>query len=531
MLHKIKLINYRGFQDFEMEFRPQLNLLVGDNDTGKSTVLEAVNLALTGRLRGRALANVLSPHLINRVAADKYRKSLTEQTKEQPPTLLVELYLHDSDEFAFLRGSNNAAMEDAPGLRIKAAFSPDFEEEYRELLREPGRILQVPTEYYRCEWTSFAGNAVTARRIPISTSLVDATTLRLTGGTDYHLQQLVTNHLTVGERALVSRAYREQQEQFSATEEIGKINSALADEAVVDGKTLTFALDNSQRGGWENFLVPHLDGLPVRFVGKGGQSVLKTLLALRKRAPISDIVLVEEPENHLSPGPLNRLIRQIESLCGERQCLITTHSSYVLNKLGLDSLILLGEQASCLLSELPADTLRYFKRLPGYDTLRLVLSRRVILVEGPSDELVVQRAYRDRHGCPPMERGVEVISVGMSHKRFLDIAVPLRKQVDVVRDNDSKDPEIIRSTFGEYLASDGVAVHTGEMADGPTLEPQLVASAGRTALNRVLGTDYDDDDDLAKHMLGNKTACALKVFETTETIKFPPYINDAVAAE
>ena len=41
--------------------------------------------------------------------------------------------------------------------------------------------------------------------------------------------------------------------------------------------------------------------------------------------------------------------------------------------------------------------MNYFKKLPGYDTLRLVLAKRVILVEGPSDELVVQRAYRDAH--------------------------------------------------------------------------------------------------------------------------------------
>ena len=42
----------------------------------------------------------------------------------------------------------------------------------------------------------------------------------------------------------------------------------------------------------------------------------------------------------------------------------------------------------------------------------LVLAKRVILVEGPSDELVVQRAYRDAHnGRLPIQDGVDVMSM------------------------------------------------------------------------------------------------------------------------
>lgn len=44
---------------------------------------------------------------------------------------------------------------------------------------------------------------------------------------------------------------------------------------------------------------------------------------------------------------------------------------------------------------LTPDTYSYFKKLPGYDTLRLILAHRVILVEGPSDDLIVQHAYKN----------------------------------------------------------------------------------------------------------------------------------------
>lgn len=62
-----------------------------------------------------------------------------------------------------------------------------------------------------------------------------------------------------------------------------------------------------------------------------------------------------------------------------------------------------------------------------------MLAERVTLVEGPSDELVVQRAYLDAHGKLPIKDGVDVISVrGLQAKRFLDIAVQPEKPVVVV---------------------------------------------------------------------------------------------------
>ena len=85
------------------------------------------------------------------------------------------------------------------------------------------------------------------------------------------------------------------------------------------------------------------------------------------------------------------------------------------------------------MNELTPDTYDYFKKLPGHDTLRLILSKRSILVEGPSDELIVQKAFHAKHAASPLERGIDVISVkSLAFKRFLEIARPLGIRVDVV---------------------------------------------------------------------------------------------------
>lgn len=50
------------------------------------------------------------------------------------------------------------------------------------------------------------------------------------------------------------------------------------------------------------------------------------------------------------------------------QIIISTHSSFVLNKLGLENLILLSNKKSSKITNLSSDTEKYFKAISGYDT-------------------------------------------------------------------------------------------------------------------------------------------------------------------
>ena len=72
-ISKIMIRNFKCFRsDFVLEFNKGMNVLVGDNDSGKSTILEAINLALSGVFHGRFLRNDLSEHMFNREAVEAY---------------------------------------------------------------------------------------------------------------------------------------------------------------------------------------------------------------------------------------------------------------------------------------------------------------------------------------------------------------------------------------------------------------------------------------------------------------------------
>ena len=530
MLRKVRIQNYRTFENFTLEFSDGVNIIVGDNDAGKSTLLEAINLALTGRLRGNPIAYELSPYLLNREATEQYIAGLRADKKPAPPKIVIELYLDDTKEHAAFKGTNNLSSENCAGIRICIALDEEaYSEEYRAYIKKPAEINLVPTEYYRVDWLGFCGNPIRNTKNLPDASLIDASAIKLQNGSDYYLQQILSGHLGPSQRVELSRSYRSLREAFANIGAIQDVNAELADShGDVSRRQLSLAIDISQRATWERSLVPHLDELPFQFLGSGEQSSLKIMLALHKDLADSHIVLVEEPENHLSFSSLNMLMEGIAGKCDGKQVFITTHSSYVLNKLGLGNLILLTRARGVRITDLPDDTVDYFEKLPGYDTLRLVLAKRVVLVEGPSDELIVQRAYLDTYGKLPIEAGIDVISVrGLQAKRFLDIAVALNKPVAVVNDNDSH-PDVVKDRYAAYTQHKFVRLCIGE-GDAVTLEPQLVAANGRDVINQVLGKSFTDDNALLDHMKNNKTTCALSIFKSASQITMPGYILDAIA--
>lgn len=530
VITKVRIRNYRRFRDFELVLNSGVNVLVGNNDTGKSTLIEAINLALTGRLNGRPFHEALSPYLFNQEVTAEYVQALRDGEPVAPPMIIIEASLADHEAAEILRGTNNLSGEDSCGVRIQATFNSDFQEEYDGFVEHPHEVRLVPAEYYKVDWLGFSGSAVTRRSLPAAVAVIDPASIRLHSGVDYHLQHIIRTQLEPKERVELSREYRSLREEFDNKESVKTINERLReDNGELTDRELSLSVDISQRYTWESSLVAHLDNLPFQFIGKGDQNAVKTLLAVGRHAEDKNIVMIEEPEIHLSFARLRDLLPRIQKLCEGKQVIIATHSAYVLNKLGLDATILLGPaEAPLRLTDLSTDTVSFFKRLPGHDTLRLVLADGAILVEGPSDELIVHRAYRDRNeGKEPLDHGIDVISVGTSHKRFMELAKALGRRTWAVRDNDGRDDAAMAALYDGHLVEDLITLHYGaDPVAEKTLEPAIVNANHLDVLNDVLGADYEDKSAAIDGMTESKTESALRIYESATAIEMPGYIKD-----
>jgi len=541
-IRKVKIKNFKCYADtFEIPLNESINIIVGGNESGKSTILEAINLALTGLLNGRSLRQDISNYLFNLNVEQQYVASLATANPLPPPHILIELYFSgEGKDFDDFRGDGNTEKADASGVAYKIELDEEnFGGPYAELVKAGG-LNSIPVEFYRATMVSFARKVITPRNIPIRSALIDSSSSRLQNGSDLYISRIVRDSLEEKERASISQAHRKLREAFMADDALRLINDKITAAAKITNKNVSVSVDLSSQNAWETSLMTYIDSIPFHYIGKGEQCVVKTKLALSaKKSAEAAVVLIEEPENHLSHARLNSLIRDLIDDNSDKQVIISTHSSFVANKLGLENLVLLRKSMVARIGHLKASN--FFKKLAGYDTLRLVLAEKAILVEGDSDELIVQRAYMDAHsGRLPIEDGVDVISVGTSFLRFLELAKELKVPVAAMTDNDG-DVAAITKKYAEYagighikISCDPV-VDEGDLQIGGkgfnynTLEPKIVKENGRELLGSILGVAFDSDDELHRHMHANKTDCALAIFSSPIAIKYPAYITDAIS--
>lgn len=302
--------------------------------------------------------------------------------------------------------------------------------------------------------------------------------------------------------------------------------------AYLKEKDVSLSVDITQKNGWESQLTTYVDNIPFHHIGKGKQNIIKIMLALHASGTHCSVVLIEEPENHQSFANLQKLMSYIAQECIGKQIILCTHSPYILNKLGLQHAILLHRGSSMAqqttFASLNADTMKYFQKLPGYDTLRFLLSDRCILVEGPTEELLVQRYYFDQHGKLPIEDGIDIMSVrGLSFLRFLELSAPLKKEITIITDNDGDHKTLEDVKYQKYKGDQYVRLCYSKDDSLPSIEHHFLKINKLIEIQKVIGTAHQTEAEVLKFMQRKKTEWALAVFEAKDTVEYPQYIKDA----
>ena len=117
-IERIVIENFKSFRHLDLPLNAHMNLVVGDNEVGKSTLLEAIHAVVTGQLHGRNLAYELTPHLFHQPTVREYLATLAAGTPASPPRISLEAYLGGDAALASLRGTNNSLRQDTAGIRL-----------------------------------------------------------------------------------------------------------------------------------------------------------------------------------------------------------------------------------------------------------------------------------------------------------------------------------------------------------------------------------------------------------------------------
>ena len=548
-IDKIEITNYKCYKDtFTFTFNQGLTILVGDNSSGKSTILEAINLALTGYLHGKPLSMILSQYIFNKETVDDYLLNINLRNHVPPPKITISLFLAgDKKETALFWGDGNVNENNQnsgeKGLSFIVELDPKHHDDYLACI-SGNELLSLPIEYYHYYWRTFSrDNHITPKSIPIKSLLVDSSGPLSQQTSSRYISRIIKDKLDADTIVGVSQAHRKLKDSFKNDYSIKKANDLLKGKGV--DSQIELAVELGTKNEWEESVTIEIGTFPFQFLGRGNQSQISLDVVLAKASDKLEVILIEEPENHQSHSNLNVLLDHLTKKLKDKQVLVTTHNSFVANKLGLQSLVLLENKRTIRLTDLTQETQDYFMRLAGYDSLRLLLCKKAILVEGPSDELIIQKAYMcDNGGSLPIHHGIEVISVGTADLRFLEISKLLNKPTVVVKDTDG-DIKALEKKYKQYLSQPDAPsikiIYDPELVEKEetsikdynwnTLEPEIIKVNDFKSLCNIFGKTFTTKDELRKYMLNNKTEYALKLFTTNQSFKFPEYVKRAVNQE
>lgn len=510
-ISKIKLHNFKKFSDFSVELDEHINILVGDNDAGKSSILTAVDLVLNAS--NSKVSSIGYENLIN---ADAIREFLSgERTADRLPEMWVELYLNEQNKEE-LNGKNNSDDIICDGLRLTISPTEALQKELIAFLAESEDTF--PFDYYHTSFTTFSGDQYSGYRKYLRTTTIDNTK----GSDDYALSEFIksTYNLNIEgqeERAKHHAGYRALKAEFTSSR-LSDINARL------EGN-YSFHLRTTNKSNLETDLAISENGVSLESHGKGRQVVMKAELTLKKSRSTPDIVLIEEPENHLSHINMDKLINTIKSNAG--QLLVSTHSNLVSTRLDLKHCVLInGNSITPLkLNELSADTADYFMKAPPHNVLDFSLSKKVILVEGVAEYILSKQFFRTIAGSELADSDVHLVTVGgTAFKRYLEIAKILGIKTAVVRDNDGETDQA--SNYSDFTG-DNIKVFTDSDITNSTFEISLYKantsfcdstfSSGRRTLS------------VQEYMLKNKSDAAFEILKNyPDDFSVPGYIADSI---
>ena len=512
-IKRIYLQNFKRFQEYTIEPNDRINILVGDNEAGKSSVLEAIDLAAGGNVRRVEAIGI--DRLLNIDAVQEFISG--ERKFTNLPRLVIELYLEGNFGFE-MNGKNNSQGILANGIRLICEPNPDYVNEINEALEAHGEYF--PYDYYHIRFSTFADEGYTGYKKKLRSVLIDSAGMSSEYATNDFVKRMYLQYTEaeVKERALHNSRYRIMRNEFQ-NDSLRELNDRVPAE-----KGYTFGLRSGSSMSVSGDLMIYESGIEIDNKGTGKQVFIKTDFALEKSGENIDVILIEEPENHLSPVNLRKLIQRVANT-RQGQIFITTHNSMISTRLELQNLLIMhvnDEHRPTMLADLSVDTAKHFMKTPPAGIVEYALAPKSILVEGPAEYMLFEKFYMSVAGYAPEKDDVHIIDVrGLSFKRYLEIAKLIKSKVAVITDNDGDVQKNITKKYESFSGIDHIKVFNDGDTDKRTFEIVLYGD-NEELCRRLFG------DDAQQYMLNNKTEAAYELLSCEDGIIVPDYIQRAI---
>lgn len=518
-IKSVYIFGYKKFEELFVSLNKNMNIIVGENEAGKSTILEAIKIVINQQYRN-ADKSVLKD-LFNKQQIDKFKSN---PCVENLPKIIIEIDLNleprekDSEYFF---GENNRENIEKYGIRFECFFNEEIGENILNFIKEGN----IPYEYYALNWTTYSKQQYYLIKNPLN--FISINTSENDNNTSFNYYN----------KTLFNSKYSEKVRMNSKNIFRNKLNDAFQELKLDDiDEHRKFGI-NDKKIILETILAVYEDSISLENKGSGMSNLIKTQIALDKSKNNLDVILMEEPENHLSYITLNKMLSEIEKKQTDSQIIIATHNNLITSRLNLRNVIWItnNKEINSLNNVSEADS-DFFVKADNNNFLQLLLSKKAILVEGATEFLLLPMLYKQITERTIEEDEISIISCnGISFVHYLDIMKNTDKKIAVLTDNDENQDKINYAIDFNKNKDKQHIFMSDDTENGWTWEVCFYE------LNKELLKELIEIKDDAKYsfhkknyekvlgkMLNNKVDTAYIMLKSGKKFNIPQYIQDAI---
>lgn len=402
-LSKVILKNFRKFKYLEVPFKDGLNVLIGENDSGKTTIIDAIRIALGTQ-------------------SNEYYKLEERDFNDKNEELIIEC------DFKFREREENKASHFVEWITFdeNQNKNPVLKIKIKAVI-EKNRIKRKILAGEEGVESNF--DLLDDLRVTYLKPLRDADN-ELIAKRNSRLSQILRNH----------SLFLDKEKNHPFIEKVKKFNDSVNEYFEKEGKNiieiinrhLDDFLGKERKGDYntsinitENDLISILNSLNLKVsenkVGLGTLNQLYMALELLLFSSeiennILNLCLIEEIEAHLHPQAQLRTIKHLQDEINEdKQLILTTHSVTLASSIKLENLVLCkNDKVYPLGSEytkLSKEDYKFLEIFLDLTKSNLFFAKGVIFVEGDAENILVP-TIAEIIGKPLYKYGVSVVNLG-----------------------------------------------------------------------------------------------------------------------